>query len=343
MTLMWQSPTDYVSGDSSLSLAYAWAAHPYTVVTCVAPGDLKWITMGLHLPQNCKIETILICYQLSSATSFVSQIRLTEMDTPDQATVIHDDPRDLQSVSPTVFSSDVGGKVPAPGKTVELGLRLNFQNLGDEIRLGAVGIKYHLAGTINLRDYGMHPDNTAAQNLTAFLAAKAAANGVIKQDLFLPSGTYLISFGAFAVGAVPVTADLVLLGEGDRSILRVPQTELAVASSLFRVAAGVNFKVRGVRMEGPLSIAGTSTYDASPNPGGVGRDGLDVPNCCAIYHEGALADDDHGVQLENVSMTKFGNCLVMARHSLTRGEERRAWGLPQLKAAVCSAAKRPCL
>jgi len=326
MPLIWQSPTDYVSGNPSLQIAYSrferppfgrTRFEPSTVVTPGQTGGFTWITIGLHLPQNCRIIAVLICYQLSSPNSYISHLQLTEMSTPDLATVIHDDTSGLRSLTPTVYSSVVGGRVPTPDRTVELRLQLNFQNLADEIRLGAVGIKYELlAGPLNLLDYGMHPGNTAAQNLAAFLAAKAAASGVIKRDLFLPSGTYPISFGAFDVGAVPITADLVLLGEGDQSILQVPQTNLTEASSLFRVAAGVDFKVRGVRMEGPLSIAGITIYDSSPNPGRVGRDGLDAPDCCAIYHEGALADDDHGVQLENVSMTRFGNCLVMARHAL---------------------------
>ena len=74
----------------------------------------------------------------------LSQIRLTEMKTPDQATVIHDDGTDLQSTSPVCYTSNVGGVVASPGTAVTLALRLDFQNTTDEIILGAVGVKLPL-------------------------------------------------------------------------------------------------------------------------------------------------------------------------------------------------------
>jgi hypothetical protein len=115
--------------------------------------------MGLHLPASCKIEAVLISYQLSSAKSFISRIQLTEMDTPDRATVIHDDTTVLQSTSAVIYTSGVGATPPVGDKSVELRLQLNFRNVDDEIRLGAVGIKYQLlAGRLNVLDYGARPD-----------------------------------------------------------------------------------------------------------------------------------------------------------------------------------------
>jgi hypothetical protein len=67
-------------------------SHSSTVVTCTEPGDLKWISMGLRLHLDAQIEAIIICYEVSNARSFISQVRLAEMTTPDHATAIHDDP-----------------------------------------------------------------------------------------------------------------------------------------------------------------------------------------------------------------------------------------------------------
>jgi hypothetical protein len=137
---IWLSPTAYVTGEATVKMSYPFASHRSTVVTCATPGDLKWISMGLPLPPNGKIEEIIICYEVSNPQSFISQVRLVEMTTPNQALVRHDDPTDLKSTTPTCYSSKVAGW--APTKAVTLELRLNFQNTKDQIRLGAVGVTF---------------------------------------------------------------------------------------------------------------------------------------------------------------------------------------------------------
>jgi hypothetical protein len=136
---IWLSPVGYVTGDPALNISYPYTLHPGTVVTCVSPGDLKWVSMGLSLPPNVEIEEVIICYEVSSQQSFISQIRLSEMSTPNQAIVRHDDPTDLKSTNSTCYSSKVTGFTPTA--SVTLALRLNFQNVSDKIMLGAVGIK----------------------------------------------------------------------------------------------------------------------------------------------------------------------------------------------------------
>jgi hypothetical protein len=142
METIWLSTTGFVTGDPTLKISYPFVSHPGVVVTCTAPGDLKWVSMGLLVPPNAKIENVIIAYEVSSPQSFISQIRLAEMTTPDHASVLHDDPTPLQSTSPTSYTSHVGGL--ATEGAVTLGLRLNFQNTSDEIRLGAVGVTFQL-------------------------------------------------------------------------------------------------------------------------------------------------------------------------------------------------------
>jgi|GEM_PF-3065100 len=141
MQTLWLSPTGWVSGDPSLVISYPFVSHPDTIVTCKSIGDFKWISMGLRLPEGVSIEDVIICYQVSNARSFISQVRFAEMRTPNQAIVIYDDGTHLQSIQPTCYTSHVGGTVPASGSSVTLELRLNFQVAADQIRLGAVGIK----------------------------------------------------------------------------------------------------------------------------------------------------------------------------------------------------------
>jgi hypothetical protein len=49
---IWLSPTDFVTGDSTLQISYPYVSHSNTVVTCTTPGDLKWISMDLRLPEK---------------------------------------------------------------------------------------------------------------------------------------------------------------------------------------------------------------------------------------------------------------------------------------------------
>jgi hypothetical protein len=141
MQTMWLSPTDYVTGDPTLRVSYPFVSHPGTVLTCTAPGDFKWVSMGLPLPSDVKVDEVIICYELSNPQSFISQVRLVEMTAPNQATVRHDDPTDLKSTSPTCYSSKVAEFTSTAALTLEL--RLNFQNTTDEITLGAVGLSFH--------------------------------------------------------------------------------------------------------------------------------------------------------------------------------------------------------
>ena len=140
MQTIWLSPTDFVTGDPTLQISYPSVSHPSTIVTCTSPGDLKWVSMGLPLPQNITIHEVTVCYELSNAGSFISQVRLVEMSTPNQALVRHDDPTDLKSTSPTCYASKVAGFTPSVAVILEL--RLNFQNTSDEIKLGAVGVTF---------------------------------------------------------------------------------------------------------------------------------------------------------------------------------------------------------
>ncbi len=94
--------------------------------------------MDLPVLTTRSIKEVSICYQLTNPQSFISQVRLTQMTTPDQAVVLHDDGTDLTNTTPSCYTSIVGGFFPAGAIT--LALRLNFQNTTDQIMLGAVSI-----------------------------------------------------------------------------------------------------------------------------------------------------------------------------------------------------------
>jgi len=133
METLWISPTEYV-----LAIPH-WSSATPLLATQTRSSRVRGlvissgVSMGLRLPPNVSVENIIVCYQITSKNpnqqpqSFISQVRLVEMDKPDQALVIHDDGTDLRSTSPVCYTSNVGSKTPTPGKAVTLGLRLNFR------------------------------------------------------------------------------------------------------------------------------------------------------------------------------------------------------------------------
>jgi len=118
-----------------------------TASATVLDSDLEWVNVDLPLPvfnAECKpwrIDSIEVCYDVISEAperTFISQVRLTEMTTPNVAFVRHDDGTDLHSTTPTCYRSDVAD-VPVNG-AYALNLRIVIGKVEDRIRVGAIRI-----------------------------------------------------------------------------------------------------------------------------------------------------------------------------------------------------------
>ena len=140
--VLWVSPLSMIpdedgSGDTSLSLSRA-AAGTTLRVTTTQVGDLQWLNLPLAVDSRFAIKTVTLCYDLSNASSFISQVRLTEETVPPAAAIRHDDATDRTSTAPVCVESQVGNLQPAGAMT--LALRLNFANTAHNIDIGAVGL-----------------------------------------------------------------------------------------------------------------------------------------------------------------------------------------------------------
>lgn len=178
----WLNPVDFVTGDRSLKINSPSVAHPGVEIKAKTPGDSKWIFLGLTIPPNQDIQALQVCYQLSNPRSFISQIRLIEMRTPDQAIVHHDDTTDLLSITPTCYRSPVVAFRPAA--SVMLALRLNFTNVTDTIKLSSIGMEVlslvrpsQSSDVYRASDVGILISNTAEQNSVAWDAWYASISG----------------------------------------------------------------------------------------------------------------------------------------------------------------------
>jgi hypothetical protein len=130
-------PDEDGSGDTSLSLSRGAAGTTLRVRTSQA-GDLQWLNLPLALDSRFAIKAVTLCYDLSSASSFISQIRITEETLPPAASVRHDDGTDLTSTVSACVESAVGNLEPEGAMT--LALRLNFASTAHFIDIGAVGL-----------------------------------------------------------------------------------------------------------------------------------------------------------------------------------------------------------
>lgn len=135
---VWHSPLTFTSDDPNLSVRPSFSPATALLVSPAATGDLQWIHLGLVVPSNVQIDSVIVYYQLTNSASFISQTRLTLMNGPDAAVVQLDDPTDLTSTDPSRFATSAGGLV-ATG-TITLGLRLNFADTGHSIEIGAIGL-----------------------------------------------------------------------------------------------------------------------------------------------------------------------------------------------------------
>lgn len=103
----------------------------------VREDDSQWVVIGLSVP-NTNIKGVTIYYQAktsSRGSTYISQVRLTQMTTPDKALVIHDDANNLASLLPTSYFSPLNIKVEG---IISLSLRIVIGNPGDSIILGGI-------------------------------------------------------------------------------------------------------------------------------------------------------------------------------------------------------------
>jgi hypothetical protein len=105
-------------------------------------GGNKVVHMALDLPKQTKIKRVRVCYELSNPRSFISQIRLAQVqDPPSTAVVLLDDGTDLTDQGPVCVDSEiVKPAIKSKFGSVLLSLRLNFGNITDKIVIRALGL-----------------------------------------------------------------------------------------------------------------------------------------------------------------------------------------------------------
>ena len=131
-------PSESVTGNTNLVLNRGAFGNTLRVRTSRA-GDLQWLDLPLDVADALSIEAVIVCYSVTSESSFISQVRLSEETVPPSATVVHDDGTDLTSVEGECAESAVSDYQPNGALTVSL--RLNFADTTSAIDIGAIGLR----------------------------------------------------------------------------------------------------------------------------------------------------------------------------------------------------------
>ncbi len=105
-------------------------------------GGNKVVHMALDLPKQTKIKGVRVCYESTSGQSFISQIRLAQVQNPpSSALVVLDDGTDFTNPGPLcVNSATVKPAIKANRGPMLLSLRVNFGDTTDKIVIRGLGL-----------------------------------------------------------------------------------------------------------------------------------------------------------------------------------------------------------
>src|SRR5215216_1235508 len=151
-TIMWVNHFDLLPGDPSVTTSFnavssgvgggltGLVIQSSTTGENAQGGGNKVVHMGLQVPPGYSIGGVRVCYELSNKRSFISQIRLAQVQTPPQsAMVLLDDGTDQTNPGPICVDSAMTTVDPGAGEVL-LSLRVNFGNTADKIVVRALGL-----------------------------------------------------------------------------------------------------------------------------------------------------------------------------------------------------------
>jgi len=151
-TIMWVNHLDLLAGDPSVITSFNAISSGVggglsgLIIQSTTTGDTapsggnKVVEMGLEVPPGFIIKGVRVCYELSNRRSFITQIRLAQVqDPPSSALVLLDDGADQTNPGPVCVDSAPATVDPSLG-SVLLSLRVNFGNTSDRIVVRALGL-----------------------------------------------------------------------------------------------------------------------------------------------------------------------------------------------------------
>ena len=97
--------------------------------------------MGASVPPGLAVKGVRVCYELTDPRSFITQVRLSQVQNPPSSAIIRlDDPTDLQSSTPECTDSAATNIDPAAGALL-LDLVVSFGDTDDKIAVRGIALK----------------------------------------------------------------------------------------------------------------------------------------------------------------------------------------------------------
>lgn len=150
--VMWVNHFDLLPGDSSVTTSFNAISSGVgggltgLVIRSSTTGELgqgggnKVVHMGLQVPPGYLIKAVRVCYELSNKRSFISQVRLAQIQNPPSSAGVQlDDATDLTNPGPVCVDSAPTSVDPRLGEVL-ISLRVNFGNTSDRIVVRALGL-----------------------------------------------------------------------------------------------------------------------------------------------------------------------------------------------------------
>jgi hypothetical protein len=151
--VMWINPLDLLPGDASVTTSFdavssgvggglaGLVVHSSTTGENGSSGGNKVVWMGIQVPPGWHLTGVRTCYELSGKGSYISQVRLAQLQNPPAtALVLLDDGTDLTDPGPICVDSQATDVDPAAG-AVSLSYRVNFGDIADRIVIRGVGLR----------------------------------------------------------------------------------------------------------------------------------------------------------------------------------------------------------
>ena len=137
-TIMWINHFDLLPGDPSVKTSFnavssgvgggltGLVIQSTTTGENAQGGGNKVVHMGLQVPPGYSIRGVRVCYELSNKRSFISQIRLAQVQTPPQTAIVRlDDGTDQTNPGPICVDSAATAVDPSRRRgTPELACKL---------------------------------------------------------------------------------------------------------------------------------------------------------------------------------------------------------------------------
>jgi hypothetical protein len=150
--VLWVNPLDLLPGDPSVTTSNdavssgvggglaGLVIESSTIGEQTTGGGNKVVWMGLQVPPEWDVTGVRVCYELSDPRSFISQIRLAQLQDPPASTaVLLDDPTDLTAMGPVCVDSQSTIIHPEAG-ALFIDLRVFFGDTTDRIVVRGLGL-----------------------------------------------------------------------------------------------------------------------------------------------------------------------------------------------------------